>query len=290
MTYYILDVFAKTRYSGNQLAVFLAPGDLSSSEMQKIAREINFSETTFITSPTRRAGGYDVRIFTPEEELPFAGHPTLGTAFILDKYIDDNPSSEIILNLPVGPIRVKRRDDVYRMSQNQPEYGKTYDISYLSEILELGEEAFDHQFPIEEVSTGLPFTIVPLKNMLHIKSSIVNRSAYKRFIEKAWGKGIMVFCRDGYEPHHSLSSRVFVEYAGIPEDPATGSATGCLAAYLLKHNVFKSKDIELTVGQGYEINRPSELFIQASLKDYDYQINIGGKVIQIAEGKWIRED
>jgi trans-2,3-dihydro-3-hydroxyanthranilate isomerase len=286
MKFFITDVFGNDKYTGNQLATFFDFGVLTSEEMQKIAREINFSETTFITSKEKNNDGFDVRIYTPGSEIDFAGHPTLGTAYIISKYILKDNLGVIKLNYRCGQIPVSLENEILWMRQNQPKFGNDLDKTLMAQTLGLSIDDFDNRFPIMEVSTGLPFTIVPLKSMNALKRSKVNLAKYNDFIEQTWAKGILIFSCDTYEKHHDISSRVFVDYLGIPEDPATGSATGCLAAYILKYNVFNNSQIELTVGQGYEINRQSELKIKAELKEGNFEINIGGKVIEIAEGDW----
>jgi trans-2,3-dihydro-3-hydroxyanthranilate isomerase len=286
MRYFLVDVFGNTPYSGNQLAVFLEYGKLSSGEMQKIAREINFSETTFITAEEKANGGYPVRIFTPVEEIDFAGHPTLGTAFILARYLEKEKPERVLLNLKVGQIPVSCEGDLWWMKQNQPHFGAVLDIWTVAELLGLDHHDVDHRFPIQEVSTGLPFTIVPLTSMDALKKAKVNPDQYWNFIGTSTAKGFLVFCPEGYEPKHDLSSRVFVDYLGIPEDPATGSATGCLAAYLARYRMFGDDQPEMIIGQGYEIGRPSELRIKVKKTGEDYDIFVGGRVIEIAEGQW----
>ena len=159
MTFYFLDVFGNSRYTGNQLAVFTNIETLSPEEMQKIAREINFSETTFITSVSRTDDGYPVRIFTPGSEVDFAGHPTLGTAYIIRKYIHKGPAEAIRLNLKAGQIPVTFQDDLLWMKQNQPQFGKKLDMEMMALLLGLHSDDFAAGFPVEEVSTGLPFVI-----------------------------------------------------------------------------------------------------------------------------------
>jgi trans-2,3-dihydro-3-hydroxyanthranilate isomerase len=226
MQFYITDVFGSQKYSGNQLATFVNCAHLSSAEMQQIAREINFSETTFITSTEPRNGGFDVRIFTPGAEVDFAGHPTIGTAYIIQKYILKEKQHLVKLNLKVGQIPVELLGDVFWMQQVEPIFGETLDTNILASVLQLSESDFDTRFPIQEVSTGLPFTIVPLKSMESLKKAIINLEKYNDFITKVWAKGILVFCPEGYSPEQHLGVRVFVNYVGIPEDPATGSGCG----------------------------------------------------------------
>ncbi len=286
MKFYFVDVFGKTRYSGNQLAVFLDFGKLATEDMQKIAREINFSETTFIIAKEKTDDGYPVRIFTPGAEIDFAGHPVLGTAFILHKYLENGASAAINLNLRAGRIPVTRTEHLWWMKHNQPHFGRNMPAELLAGVLGLKVADIDERFPLQEVSTGLPFTIVPLKGLEILRKAKVNQEKYANFIGQTMAKGILIFCPEGYEKHHDLSSRVFVDYLGIPEDPATGSATGCLAAYLVKYGLFGCGQLEMTIGQGYEIGRPSELYIKSSHTGNDYQIYVGGQVTEIAGGEW----
>jgi trans-2,3-dihydro-3-hydroxyanthranilate isomerase len=288
LTFYILDVFAEQKYSGNQLAVFRNAAGLSSAEMQRIAREINFSETTFILSDEPSNGGYDVRIFTPGEEVPFAGHPTLGTAHIIRHEILHGNAESVVLNLKVGQIPVTFSPDGYSwMRQIQPTFGAQHSPAALAEILGIDVSEIDERFPVEEVSTGLPFFIVPLKNIATLKKAKVEKEKYFDFIKNTTAKGILVFCPETHEPQNNLSVRVFVDCYGIPEDPATGSGNGCLAGYLIKHRYFGHESIDLRSEQGYEIGRPSLLLLKAEQRDAGINISVGGKSILVAQGEFI---
>jgi trans-2,3-dihydro-3-hydroxyanthranilate isomerase len=284
--FYIVDVFGKEKYTGNQLAVFINTIGIDSEEMQKMAREINFSETTFVNPQPNMDGSYNVRIFTPASEVDFAGHPTLGTAYIISKKILNDNSQQVTLNLKVGKIPVESSNDSLWMKQVAPKFGNTFDVEQIANVLGIAVNAIDCSYPIEEVSTGLPFTIVPLKNMTTLKKCKIQQTNYQLFIKQAWAKGILVFTKEPYTKNQSIAVRVFVDYLGIPEDPATGSGNGCLAAYLVKHNCLNKQDINIAVGQGYEINRPSELYLKAGYTENKYSIQIGGKSFLIAEGDW----
>ena len=164
----ILDVFAEQKYAGNQLAVFL--GNPSDEVMQQLALEMNYSETTFITSDTPENGGYNVRIFMPNMEIPFAGHPTLGTATIIRNELMQQPGDMVLLNLQVGQIPVTFQDNgVAWMQQNPPVFGRSYEAEAVADVLNLTTADIDTRFPIQDVSTGLPFTIVPLKTLDAVK-------------------------------------------------------------------------------------------------------------------------
>lgn len=285
MIYYIVDVFAEEKYKGNQLAVFNEIGDLTSEEMQQIAKETNFSETTFI-SGVDKDGGYHVRIFTPNEEVPFAGHPTLGTSYIIRKELMKKSQDRVTLKLKVGDIPVTFDDSIIWMKQNQPDFAKEFSWGEVSQVLQLEEGDFDSNYPIQDVSTGLPFIIVPLKNLEAVKKAKVNQEKLVSLTQNTRAKAILVFSRDTYNEEHHLNARVFVDIFGIPEDPATGSANGCLAGYLLKHDYLKNKKIDIKVEQGYEIQRESLIHIKAEMVDEEYSIYVGGNVVNIAKGEW----
>ena len=290
LKFFITDVFGETKYSGNQLATFLNCQNLSEREMQQIAREINFSESTFVLSDEPNNGGYDVRIFTPEREVDFAGHPTLGTAYIIKKHILAKPANEVILNLKVGQLPVQiagsAHDGLLWMQQVKPEFGGKLDREQLAIVLHLATDEIAENWPIEEISTGLPFIIVPLKSMGALKKAAVAKAHYNKLVRTTWAKGILVFCPGGYTANQNLAVRVFVDYYGIPEDPATGSGNGCLAAYLVKNRYFQSPAIDICTGQGYEIGRPSQLYLKAIEESGSINIKVGGKVIPVAEGWW----
>ncbi|MBW4617897.1 MAG: PhzF family phenazine biosynthesis protein [Cyanosarcina radialis HA8281-LM2] len=292
LNFSIVDVFAQEKYTGNQLAVFTNAGDLSDSQMQRIAKETNYSETTFVTSNEVRDGGYDVRIFTPEQELPFAGHPTLGTAYVLQQEIVKQPIETIVLNLKVGQIPVTlhylgEEIEVLWMRQNPPVFSQIFTAETLAAILNLEPEEIDLRFPIQEVSTGIPFIIVPLHKHSALKRIKVNRDKYFELLNSTASKAILAFCPETYNSDNNLSDRVFADYVGVPEDPATGSANGCLAAYLVQHQYFGKEAIDIKVEQGYEIGRPSLLLLKAEKNANSIEVNVGGKVITIAQGEFV---
>jgi trans-2,3-dihydro-3-hydroxyanthranilate isomerase len=289
--FYIVDVFAEEKFSGNQLAVFNY-SKFSNTEMQKIAREMHYSETTFILSENNQNNTYDVRIFTPHKEIPFAGHPTLGTAYVIQKEIIKNPVNEIVLNLKSGKIPVffpmsKKESEIIWMKQLRPIFGKELDPKLISEILNLNLSDIETRFPIQIVSTGLPTIIVPLKTLDAVKQVKINTKKLFQFVKTINAKTILVFCPETYKKENHLNARFFAEYLGIMEDPATGSANGCLAGYLVEHNYFNKDRINIRVEQGYEIGRPSQLYLKANKKDEEIDVFVGGKVIIIAKGKFI---
>jgi trans-2,3-dihydro-3-hydroxyanthranilate isomerase len=290
--FYIVDVFAEDKYQGNQLAVFRNASDISESEMQLIAQETHFSETTFIHSDEQAGDGYDVRIFTPAREVPFAGHPTLGTAYIIHKEIENGESERINLNLKVGriPVTVDRSDPdrpLLWMKQNTPEFGKIFKKKKIAASLNLDESDIAEDFPVEEVSTGLPFIIAPLNSLEAVKKARVDIPKFFDLVEHSEAKAILVFCPETYRDANDLNVRVFVDYYNIPEDPATGSGNGCLAGWLVKHQYFGDDSINVRVEQGYEIGRPSLLLLKAEDQAGEIMVYVGGRVVPIAQGTFL---
>lgn len=287
LVFYLVDVFAEEKYAGNQLAVIRNAGVLSIAEMQGIANEMHFSETAFILSDRKRNGGYDVRIFTPFMEVPFAGHPTLGTAYIVKHFIAGNDASNVVLNLKAGQISVyfeqkQANQEILWMKQLPPTFGKTFDIPQLAEVLQLNEADFDSRHPIQEVSTGLPFIVVPLKTLDAVRRAKINMNCLLKIETQA---GILVFCPQTYHKGNDLNVRVFVDLFGIAEDPATGSGNGCLAGYLSHHRYFGTDKVDARVEQGYELKRPSLLLLKAESMEEEIQVQVGGKVVLVAEGR-----
>jgi len=291
LRFYIIDVFAESKYAGNQLAVFRDCAKLTTAEMQRIAQEMHYSETTFITSEETHEGGYDVRVFTPALELPFAGHPTLGTAYVIQSQIIGRPIEKVVLNMKVGQIPVsfsyrQHVPDVIWMRQKAPTFGKTFDRGRIASILGLNVSDLDQKFPIRLVSTGVPFVIVPLNGLKAIKKINVNTSALRKLFKETKSSVILVFSPETYSGQNQLNVRVLGVPENIPEDPATGSGNGCLAAYLVKHRYFGTDEVDIRVEQGYEINRRSLLLLKASKTPKGIEVNVGGRVQFIAKGEF----
>ncbi len=285
--FYIVDVFATEKYAGNQLAVFKNIEDLPEADLQKIANEMNYSETTFILSDEKTDDGYDVRIFTPKVELPFAGHPTLGTAYIIQREIIKEKIKTVKLNLKVGqiPVDITYKNDIADelwMKQKAPEFGKSFDSQVFAELLGLEKSDIDDRFPAEEVSTGFYTFIVPLRSINAVKKARVNQEAFNEFIHDTEAKVVLIFAPETYGHENDLNVRFFADQLGIPEDPATGSANGCLAGYLVKNRFFGEDAINIRVEQGYEIDRKSLLFLKANNKRNTIDVFVGGNVQMIA--------
>jgi trans-2,3-dihydro-3-hydroxyanthranilate isomerase len=288
--FYLVDVFAEQKYAGNQLAVFRNARGLDADEMQKIAREINFSETTFILSDTERDGGYDVRIFTPAAEVPFAGHQTLGTASVIRRETLRRSVPRVTLNLKVGQIPVvfeRQADgaDLVWMTPKEAVFGETFEPGEIAPLLTVREEDIDHDFPIQSVSTGLPFVLLPLRSLDAVRRAGVVRDRWLAWVRDRPAKMLYVFCRETVDPAHQLHARAFCDYYGIVEDPATGSANSCFAAYLAQHRYFGTSQIDVRVEQGYEISRPSLIYLKAQDHAETIHVEVGGRVVPVAQGE-----
>ncbi len=291
LQFYIVDVFAETKYTGNQLAVVRGAAGLSTEEMLVIAQEMNYAESTFILSDAQNNGGYDVRIFTVTREMPFAGHPTLGTAYIINNEILSQPTDKMLLNYVVGQIPVTFHEDgIIWMRHNPPVFRDTFDQALIAEAIGLTPEDFNPNFPVQLVSTGIPFIIVPLKSLAAIKKVQLDNAkvaAIRKQIPDL--DGVLVFSPETYHAQNQLNVRVLFDgLIGEPEDAATGAANGCFAAYLSRHRYFGTDIVDCRVEQGYEINRRSLLLLKAHEIDGQVEVNVGGKVFLVARGELVR--
>jgi len=281
-----VDVFTDRALTGNALAVFPDGRGLSTEQMQALAREMNLSETTFILpgETDEKERGIRVRIFTVQEELPFAGHPTLGTAFVLHETYH---VPEIRLNLNVGtvPVRFEERPGqpaFGEMSQKDPEFGAVHDPQAIARITGLSPADFDDSVPIQTVSTGLSFTIVALRSLEKLQGLHLDVSRAAEYLAQSGGKFIFFVCRKTVDPSARLHARMFF-YNG--EDPATGSACGCAAAWMVAYGVAKS-DEQVLIEQGLEIHRPSRIFVRAAKRDNQVvNVRVGGNCVEVFRGE-----
>jgi len=282
-----LDVFCTEPFAGNPLAVFPDGRGLSDQEMQAIAREMNLSETTFVLPREKaieRERGVRVRIFTVQEELPFAGHPTLGTAFQLR---GSSRAKAVTLELNVGTVPVQFEETSGQavfgeMTQVNPELGARHDREAVTRAAGLRDGDIDPSLPIQTVSTGMPFTIVPLRGLDNMRSLSVDLNSSSEYLERSGGKFFYFVTRDVVDTGARLHARMMF-YNG--EDPATGSAAGCAAAWMVAHGVAQP-DERVLIEQGVEMKRPSRIFVRASRKD-DRVVNVrvGGNVVETVRGE-----
>ncbi len=281
------DVFSSNPLEGNSLAVFSDARGLSDTEMQAIAKEMNLSETTFLfprDPKVERERGVRVRIFTVQEELPFAGHPTLGTGFALR---GDSGAQEITLELNVGKVPISFEDSPKEpafgeMTQVDPVFGVTHEREVVARATGLSVDDFDPSLPIQTVSTGLSFTVTPLRSLAVIQRLRVDLQRAGEYLEKTGGKFMYFVARETVDPAAGLHARMLF-YNG--EDPATGSAAGCTAAWMVAYGVAEP-DRRVLIEQGVEMRRPSRIFVRASRSDNRIvNVRVGGNAIEVIRGE-----
>ena len=291
-----LDVFTQTALAGNPLAIFPDARGLNDAEMQALAREMNLSETTFIfprDGATEAREGKKVRIFTVEAELPFAGHPTLGTALYLYASESTKPS-EITLDLKAGKIPVRftansgnaggdRVDgQVFgEMRQRDPEFGTPLSTEDVARVIGIAVDEISSEWPIQPVSTGLTFTIVPFRNRQTLSDLKFTYIQAAEFLKKTGANFFYFLHPERREGRLEARARMFF-YGG--EDPATGSAAGCAASWMVQHGVAKS-DEQVVIQQGIECRRPSEMHVRATREGGRVSnVRVGGYAVEILRG------
>ncbi len=282
-----LDVFSAQPLEGNSLAVFPDARGLSDSEMQALAREMNLSETTFVLPgdpAVERERGVRVRIFTVREELPFAGHPTLGTAFVLR---GASAAREVALDLKVGRIPVRFEEQAGKpafgeMRQRDPELGELHAREAVAAAVGIPPADIAEDVPLQTVSTGLPFIVVPLRSLAVAQRLTVNWQKAAEYLERTTGHFFYFVTREAVDSSARLHARMFF-YNG--EDPATGSAAGCAAAWMAAHGVAASGE-RVLIEQGVEMGRPSRIFVRAD-KDGNRIVNVrvGGNAVEVLRGE-----
>lgn len=293
-----VDVFTSVPLEGNQLAVFADGTSLSDAEMQALAKETNLSETTFILprdAAIERERGVRVRIFTTNEELPFAGHPTLGTAMVLRNDAlrngtqgGNSGAEEIALDLNVGriPVHFSTRDGLPfgLMTQRDPEFMKKHSREDVAQASGLSIDDIADDLPIQTVSTGNPFAIVPLKSLAVLQNLSPTWANMKAYLDKSDAKFFYFVSRETLNAEAKLQSRM-IFYNG--EDPATGSAAGPCAAWAVQYGVVPP-DQQVLMEQGVEMKRHSRIFFSAARNgDKIFNVRVGGHAAEVARGEFI---
>ena len=290
-----VDVFTDRALAGNPLAVFLDGRGLNTEQMQALARETNLSETTFILpgdAAAEKTRGVRVRIFTVQEELPFAGHPTLGTAFVLRGQAGALAGvPEIRLDLNVGTVPVRFTEEPAQpafgeMTQKNPEFGAIHDKEAVARLTSLSAADFDDSAPIQTVSTGVPFTIAALRSLKTLQNLRLDLNRSAEYLARIGGKFFYFVCRETVDPKARLHARL-IFYNG--DDPATGSAAGCCSAWMVAHGIAAS-DEQVLIEQGLEVHRPSSIFVRASKMNnrQDNQVvnvRVGGNCVEVLRGE-----
>jgi trans-2,3-dihydro-3-hydroxyanthranilate isomerase len=299
LKFYQADVFTEDPFGGNPVAVFPDAQGLSDYQLQQIAREMNLSETVFVLPPTDGAAVVRLRIFTPTQELPFAGHPVLGTFYVLAQLgliaaIDGVTRVMQECNIGLFPVELHAREGevtLVVMTQPKPEFlgpvSAMEDVYEIARALGLPKSVItDLKWPIEVVSTGLPVIIVPVRTLTAVRSIQPDASAIMDLCSRFGANGLMAFTTVTVEPSATVHARMFAPSIGILEDPATGSASGALGAYLVQNGVVDvAPTTEIVIEQGYEIERPSQIFVRVESDDDIIQtVKVGGQCVMVVEG------
>lgn len=293
LRYLHLDVFTSNPFEGNQLAIFPDPGKLTAEQMQKIAQEMAFSETTFIYPP-ERGGDVRMRIFTPGEELPMAGHPTIGSTFALaHEGVIQRGRENFVFELGVGPIPVSLDWDAQGLSfawmtQPLPSFEKIIaDRAAFAGAIGVDERDVVDGLPVQAVSSGVPFLFVPLKTPAAVDAAAIDRKALARCSSEAGLPELPVFFfTTEVSGDETVYSRMLAPGFGIGEDPATGGASGPLGAYLLHHGVVDAGKARAMVSlQGVAMRRPSRIHISIeSGAGRITRVRVGGQSVLVGEG------
>jgi len=286
-----LDVFTDKRFAGNPLAVVLEPDGLDTDAMQSIAREFNLSETVFAQPPADPAHRAKLRIFTPANELPFAGHPTVGTAVLLGR-LDGTQPCDFVLELGIGPVRCSVTPSadggraVFDLPKLPEDIGPPASDDDIAAALGIAvsDIGFDGVRPARW-SAGAPYTLLPLRDLATVGRCAINSAAWKKAFGFDVHAAVYMFCRQTAQPGHAFHTRMFAPSAGINEDPATGSAAAAIAGYIAKFDQLSDGNHPLVIEQGYEMGRPS--LMELTLKIAGGKLtgaSIGGGAVVVTEG------
>jgi trans-2,3-dihydro-3-hydroxyanthranilate isomerase len=288
------DVFTDHLFGGNQLAVFPDGRGLSSEAMQAIAKEMNFSETTFVLPAEQTGTDMRVRIFTPGSELPMAGHPTIGTTFALARIGVIPPARDrIVFGLGVGPTPVTMtwtdRDLNFAwMTQSAPVFSEPIaDRACAAAVLDLPEAAIASNAPVQVVSCGLPYVLVPLVSRDAVDRAMLNLTAYDRLTgSPEMANGVFLFSLESGPDKATAYSRMFAPAVGVAEDPATGSASGPLGCYLVQHRLVPTASAGAMLSlQGVKMGRPSHVHISIGVQGTEIRsVRVGGSSVLAGEG------
>ena len=297
LKFYQADVFTAQPFGGNPVAIFPDAQGLTDDQLQQIAREMNLSETVFVFPPSDPAAIVRLRIFTPTQEIPFAGHPVVGTMHVLAQLgliATPEPVTRVVQECNIGLFDVLMRDGkVMRVVMTQPtpqfleRIDDTEDLYMVAAALGIPKHTItNNKWSLEVVSTGLPVLIVPVRTLTAVRSINPDPSAIVDLCGRFGANGIMAFTTMTVEPFSNVHARMFAPAIGIPEDPATGSASGALGAYLVQHRIVEVGPMtEIVIEQGYEIDRPSRILVQVESNGEAIQtVKVGGQCVMVVEG------
>lgn len=291
--YYLLDVFTDQPFGGNPLAVFPDASELSQEQMQRLTKELNLSESVFLLKPTNMEADVKMKIFTPGMELPTAGHPSIGTAFLLlnEGIIKPKSTNHIILEQGIGNIQVnyeKENDQFFNimMQQPLPTFEQTFkDKNLVASLLSINDTEIEDDFPCRIVNCGNAFLMVPVRSLASMGKLKLNNELFYQILDEIKLTGIMAFSLETSAPNILTHSRMFAPHLGVPEDPATGSAHGPLASYLFNYQMTEMRTLS-TGEQGIEMGRPALIKMQIEQKEGKIdKVLVGGSSIIMGKGE-----
>jgi trans-2,3-dihydro-3-hydroxyanthranilate isomerase len=290
LPFHVVDVFAERPYAGNQLAVVLAAEGLSDQTMQQVAAETNYSETTFVAAAPGPDGGFRVRIFTPARELAFAGHPLLGTAWVIRHHLTPGAAGPVRLNISGGQVPVSFEAaadgrEVAWFAAPPMQLGPVCAPEPMAKALGIAVEDIDTRAPVQQLAAGTSAMIVPLRSMQALRRCRLDLEAYAPLAAQGFPPLIYLFCRETDDPRNDLCARFFFEAHGVREDPATGNGAAFLGAWLLQHRWLPQPELSLRIEQGFELRRPSLVLLRARMAGASREVSVGGQVVPVIRGE-----
>ena len=286
--FFVANVFAQAAYTGNHVSVVCNCAGLSAERMQTIAWEIG--PAAFLMSSEPEDGCYPLRVFTPAREIHYCGHPVLGAAHVIQTELVRQPVPSLQIRMSSGPMSIGlvyegRSLAALSMAQDRAVFGGVLDRRAVVDCLRgIDPDDVDPEHPVQEVSTGLPYVVVPLRSLEAIRRVSIDDAAFARLTADSDAKIMLLFAPETASADNDIHMRVFTHYYGVPEDPGTGSAGGALGAYLVDRGCIGEGRLDIRVEQGYAINRPSLLQVQAERTADDIGVTVSGSVITVGRG------
>ena len=290
--FHIVDVFAERAYAGNPLAVVIGD-DLPEPTMQAIAAEMNFSETTFVRARPAADDGYRTRIFTPAREIAFAGHPILGTAWVVRGILAPEATTQVTLNLAVGqvPVTFERTDDrseVAWFAAPAVDYGDECPRELVATAIGLSPADIDDGSPAQRFSAGTTsLNIIPVRTAAALEKCRLDLLAFAPLAARGFSPLVYVFCRETRDERNDFAARFFFDAHGVREDPASGNAAAFLGHYLLEHRLLPGDALDLAIEQGHATGRPSRVLLRVRTEGGARRVTVGGHVIPVAKGELV---
>jgi trans-2,3-dihydro-3-hydroxyanthranilate isomerase len=288
--FYVVDVFAQCPYTGNQLAVVVNADDLTDSVMQAVAAEANYSESAFVASNPDQDGAYRVRLFTPAREIGFAGHPILGTGWVVRHHVLSDASEHVWLRFAIGDVCVTFESatdggEVAWFRAPPMSLGPTFPREQVAAALGIRAEDIGTESPVQQVSAGTSAIIVPVATLRALQQCRLDLQAFAPLAALGLPPLVYLFCRETRDAGNHVCARFFFEAHGVREDPATGNGAAFLGAYLLLHRVFPESELDLRIEQGHEVPRPSLVRLRARTRERAREVDVGGQVFPIVRGE-----